>query len=456
MSATRAGPNRPGSWHRGYGPTLFVGSVLLFMLLTVLACIALYGRNVPLAEDWHLVAPLTGNEPDLFAWVWAQNNEHRVPLSRLVYLVLLEASEDFRIGMVANALILAALSVAMIWTAARLRGGRIRYTDAFFPILLLHLGNWENLLWGWQLQFVIATVVICVPLLVMVRYGARPSPPAAVAAAVSLVLLPLTGANGLVFAGVLAPWFAYTAWVDGRSGGDPSPAPRWTRVLLLGAAAGALLLCGLYFVGYQRTTWYPPSPSPMATLKTALKFAALGFGPAASHAWALSALASVAVVLAGGFLLLPCLRRAGPERQRAIGLLVFIGGYLALALLTAWGRAGSVPRFGMPARYTMLTVPLLCAVYLIAVLRDTRRASSAVQIALFGAMILLLPLNTREGLHWRNYYVGGMQALERDLADNVPYHLIAERHQPFLLHWNREFLLSRIRMLHEAGIGPFR
>src|SRR5438309_3316190 len=52
---------------------------------------------------------------------------------------------DFRIGMVANTLMLAGLCLAMILTARRIRGGQTRLADAFFPLALLHLGHWENM-----------------------------------------------------------------------------------------------------------------------------------------------------------------------------------------------------------------------------------------------------------------------------------------------------------------------
>jgi len=62
------------------------------MTSVVLGCIAIYGRNVPLAEDWIMVSPLVGQETDLLKWLWAQNNEHRLPLQKAVYLGLLKAS----------------------------------------------------------------------------------------------------------------------------------------------------------------------------------------------------------------------------------------------------------------------------------------------------------------------------------------------------------------------------
>src|SRR5262249_20683835 len=146
-------------------------------LLVVLLCIAKYGRNVPLAEDWLLVAPLTGYEPNLTAWLWAQNNEHRVPMPRLMLLALLKVTGgDFRAGMVFNALALGALAAAMIQVARCVRSGRISYTDAFFPVVLLHMGNWPNLVWSWQLGFVVATILVCALLLIITGQGPTLAP----------------------------------------------------------------------------------------------------------------------------------------------------------------------------------------------------------------------------------------------------------------------------------------
>src|SRR5690606_20336213 len=135
--------------------------------------------------DWLLVRPLTGHEPDLLEWLWAQNNEHRVPVPRLLLLALLTLSGgDFRAGMVFNILAIGAVAGAMVLAAQRLRGGRTRLTDAFFPIALLHLCHWENLLWSWQLSQVVPTLLACVLLLVFVteRDLSAPRPVALVGA----------------------------------------------------------------------------------------------------------------------------------------------------------------------------------------------------------------------------------------------------------------------------------
>src|SRR3974377_2061832 len=109
---TKGRPEPPFfAWHAQMGPDKWAltGVLALWAALVsvVLCCIAVYGRNVPLAEDWEMVQAQTGQEPNLLEWLWAQNNEQRLPLQKAVYLVLLKASGgDFRIGMIANTLML--------------------------------------------------------------------------------------------------------------------------------------------------------------------------------------------------------------------------------------------------------------------------------------------------------------------------------------------------------------
>ena len=444
-------------------------------LLVALACIARWGRNIPLAEDWTLVAPLTGHEASIPRWLWSQNNEHRVPLPRLALLGLLKATGgDFRAGMVANALILAAVAAAMARTAARLRGG-YRPADAFFPVLLLHVGNWENLVWGWQLQFTLSVALTCVLLLAAVRApvtGAATGGRWALAAAAAMVLLPLCGANGLIFALAMAPWALFVAARGWRGGGAPPPAPpngaapvgpsgaeRRGAVALGAAAVVAVLLVLVYFVGYERPSWVPPNPGRRATVETAGKFAAMAFGPAVSARWELAIAAAVLVLAPTLVLLLArapgAWRAGGAERARVVGLACFAGGTGVLTLAVGYGRAAYVPTIGMPSRYVLLAAPSLCAAYFVWERYGGRAASRVVPAALCVALVALVPANTRQGFGWRDWYVGGMRAVERDVAAGVRRRELARRHHSFLLHWNEALCASAIGWLRDAGRGPF-
>ncbi len=442
---------------------IVVWGTLAVMLAIALACIARYGRNVPLAEDWLLVPPLTGHEPNLASWLWAQNNEHRLPLPRLILLALLSLTHDFRAGMVLNALSLGALAGAMILTARYLRDGETRWSDAFFPLALLHLGDWENLVWGWQFQFVSSAVLMCALMLAVVRQRDALTMRQATAASASLVLLPLTGASGLVFALALTPWAAWVGYVELQLARKRGERPRG-GVLLLAAAVIAPLLIGVYFIGYVKPWWNPPNPGRLLTLKTTLRFLALAWGAAARNAWLPAIAAVVAILLATVVLIVRALvRLREAEQQRAFGLFSFAGGCAVLALAIGWGRAATDVVSGMPMRYVIFSVPTLCAAYFVWQLYGAERPRRMLQSALCVIMLVLLPWNTREGfglpghyeLGWRGWYVTGMDSVERDIDAGVPRLEMASRHREFLMHWDEAKLAAGMRMLHDARIGPF-
>lgn len=436
------------------GPAALVWLVWAGAIVSILVFIARDGRNVPFEEDWLMVAAQTGHQSDLPRWLWSQNSEHRLPLPRLVNLALLRTTGDLRATMVFDTLALGAVAAAMILVARSLRGGRTTLADAFFPLLLLHLGNWDNLVWAWQIQFVLPTVLACALLTVVVAHPALDRPGVTLAAALMLMSLPLSGANGLMFAPPLATWFAYTAWARRSATG---PNQRLTSGLAAVAAGVALLLCILYFVGYQASPWNPRSAGPVATLETAGKFLALGLGPAAAKSWLLFGAIALAVLLASVGALGTLPRRDEGDRLRLLGLVAFFAAVVALALAVGWGRAGRAAETGrMPSRYVLLAAPGMCAAYFALLLSGTERIRRAGPAALAILLALLFPLNTREGLKRRAWFGAGMAAFERDLASGASAADLARDHHAFMLHWDERLMVVGLRQLHDAGIEPFK
>ena len=421
-------------------------------LASILAAIVLEGRNIPFEEDWLMVAPMTGHEPDLPGWLWSQNSEHRLPLPRLVNLALLRATGDFRATMVFDTLALGAVAAAMILVARSLRHGRTSLADAFFPLLLLQLGNWDNLVWGWQIQFVLPTVLACVLLLVIVARPTLSTRGISAVAALALIGLPLSGANGLMFTPTIAAWLAYGAWTRRH---DPDT-DRWATVRIPAAAAlGALLLCAVYFIGYQSSPWNEPSPGLGATLATAGEFVALSLGPAAAKQWLLFGATGSALLLAAVWLVLSA-RGWKHERLRVVGLLAFLAAGMALALAVGWGRAGRTAVTGrMPTRYVLLAAPGLCAAYFAALLYGRHRLARLLPAAMAVIAALLFPLNTHAGLQRRAWFGAGFAAFERDMQAGASDRLLAERHHEFMLHWDQALMVTSLRQLHDAGIGRF-
>ncbi|MCO5195855.1 MAG: hypothetical protein M9930_21565 [Anaerolineae bacterium] len=437
----------PG-WH-----AWVVWGVWAIMLLTALMLFLRFGRNIPLAEDWQLVAPFTGNEPNFWQWLWSQNNEHRVPLPRLIMLALLAISHgDFRSGMLFNIATLALLAAAMMLAARRIRGYS-HIADVFFPLLILHAGNWENLFWTWQLSFVVSIELVAVYLLILVLRPAMDRPIVALAAGVILLLLPLTGATGLLFVPLLAIWNAVCGWRQWRKKGSAL-----TIGLLWGASVTAGMVTLLYFVGYVHPPWNPPNPGLLPSIVAAMQFLVLGWGPAAIPGWAVAFIVSAALVaLTFGWLLLQLRRLNEPNRHQAIGILVFLSNMALFTVAMGYGRAAHIQRDNFwPLRYVLLSALTLCAVYFCWLIFGRLRWQMWIPTVMAVIIAAALVPNHLLGLRWGDWYRDGMLAIENDIAAGTPVNIIAERHQEFLIHWwEPPQVEAKIRMLHAAGISEF-
>src|SRR5204863_7212781 len=108
--------------------------------------IAAYAPRTAYADDVSVFSPLAHREP-YWSWLWELHNEHRLPVPKAVQLALQQLSGDIRMGMYVEAEMYAAIALACILAARKLRGAS-RPWDAFFPLMWLQLGNFENLLMG--------------------------------------------------------------------------------------------------------------------------------------------------------------------------------------------------------------------------------------------------------------------------------------------------------------------
>lgn len=433
-------------------------SIWLVMLLIALIFLVRDTYNIPFSEDWWLVPPLTGHEPNLLQWLWAQNNEHRIPFPRLILLLLLKATHgDFRTGMLLNIVVLSSLAFVSILVVRYIRGGRTSYADAFFPIALLHLGNWENMYWSWQFTQILPTVLTCAILLVIVSVRHLYTWEKAIIAGTSLILLPLSGANGLIFVPGLALWLSYSGVRQWRLGEGRSE--KWIGAFLVGMAVVALALTGLYFVGYQSPPHDTPNPTFTAALWASLQFLALGFGPVARTSWILSTITIFGLLtISAGVLVFNIVRLEHRQRYRALGVLVFLGNMMLFALAIGWGRAEvlHLPVWGgiWPTRYVLLAVPALFTAYFIWELYAPAQIGKSLRWFVFGGMLLLIPLNTVHGFWWQKWYAAGAETLEQDLRKGLPLDTVANRNREFLFRW-MDSNFDRLRMLRDAHVGLF-
>jgi len=415
------------------GPSLFVAGTWLALTAAAFAYVFAFATPLFFADEWDLVGGLTYSEPYL-SWLWAQHNEHRLPLPKLVYNVLLNISGfDARAGGVATVTILSGVSLALALCARRMRGS-IEYADAFFPVLLLNWGHFEDFLMGFQVSFALSVGLVCVWMISGLgkRHWLNSC----------LLALPLCGAHGLIY---VAPLTLATLWLQRRE--DFA-----RRLVGLASAVAAACLTVLYFCGYQSPANHPPATAMMASLRIAGEVLALGWGWAGQMTWPASGALSLALIAAT--VILAGVRLGNSSLRDDVVVVTAVGaGTIALALSIGWGRSGFGPLAGFAVRYALLCVPLMAASYLAWVRLGGPVMESLVPMLLFSTVGLLLTQHARTGLAEGKAHALRQQAFAVDLRSGMAPNELVRRHPSLYPHADR--LTERLRVLRAAGVSRY-
>jgi hypothetical protein len=425
------------------------------MGIALLVFVYQYGHNVPFFDDWMIVSALTGHQPVTLQSLWAQHNDHRMPATQLLLLGLFRISGgDFRAGMYFNATALILMTALMLAAAFSLRG-RAAVTDAFIPLILLSWRHYGNVLWNWQVSF-LAPALLAVVAIYLVSVRSIPNRSRALGMAIIVCTLSLMGAVGPVFAAPICAWMLLTGLLLPRQYLDVA------RLLWLGGILG-LCLIGLYFVGYHPSFIERPADF-RGWLRSSLEVLSLGIDPLqdtgsenTADLWARQLWGSLAciILLTGVVLSVIAMLRDRKEFVRRSGMAMLIAGSLAIAAVIGWSR-----RDGYWARYAILSVPGLLAVYISTLLEPASRLGQLLRGVLLICVLVTARPSFIAGLQGAQKRHDMLTAFERDLRAGVPPMVLADRYTrpPIKLH-RREFeseLAENIRMLKSAGVGEFR
>ncbi|HEX9102228.1 MAG TPA: hypothetical protein VF997_08500 [Polyangia bacterium] len=140
------------------------GSAVVIAALVALAVVLRGAYRFPFSDDWDLVVPLLDGERALdLSWLWAQHNEHRIPIPKLV-LVATDAvvgGGDFRGGVVASWAMLCALCALALGAARRHASDAPAWAGLLLAALVLAPSN-NALRWGVESQFVTSALLMTV------------------------------------------------------------------------------------------------------------------------------------------------------------------------------------------------------------------------------------------------------------------------------------------------------
>ena len=188
------------------------------------------------------------------------------------------------------------------------------YAEAFFPLIVLGLGQWSNLIWAWQVVQIAPPAIACILLGLIVLRQDWPTARKTVPFAFGLTLLPLLSGTGLILSLPLLGWLLIWCLANWSSGKRLQYA-----IFSFSLPATALIL--LYFKGYKRPSDMPQPGARKEIFKTAVQFLTIGFGSSAKMFWPTMGVLTLGVVGLSVLVLTVVILRIPSERPRAIGLL---------------------------------------------------------------------------------------------------------------------------------------
>ena len=416
------------------------------MLAADLVLVARHGNNFPFQDDWTLVPVMTSCQDVTWPWVWYQHNEHRLPLAKLAIVGLGRMSgNNFRAVMFVNVGLLAAAAALLIWATSSANRGS-RWTDAFYPLVLLHWGHAENFLWAWQIGFTSAVLVVLGWLAFVIRARTQDARRGWVLALIA-VLLPLCGGVGMCFLPFFIVWLICRAFT-----GKTLTDRYWA---LVGAIAG-ILMAALYFMDYS-IEHSPSASTTKGIFDAAIQFFSLGLGMPTLPGWPAMGIGMLIGLALGLVLVIASLGKSLDSPVTTVGQICFLGGFLLLAGAIAWGRAGIGALAG---RYVTLAALGACWLYSVVVMKERplmRRYLAIVLVAL--AACMLGPNTTagyRHALGLREVY----SAFRRDMSAGMPPVNLADKYNTAPQAIGFSYVIRRfpgwLVMMHNSGHPQFR
>ncbi len=415
--------------------------------------VARFASRVPFHDEYANFHLLFG-KPSL-ADFWHQHNEHRIPLPRLVYVAAVRLTwYDFRAPLVVDLALLGAATAYLLASVRRERG-RFVATDAFIPLVALGLGNADNLLWGFQVQFILSTSLVLVLLGLGIRHRVASSSRRLAIIGLLASLLPLCGANGIPFGVAVGSALVLIGYRNLRAS---DPALRAAGASGLGGGLIALGLVATVFVGLNRTP-HPPGTST-AFAEGCFNLPGFGFGPAAylPHGDAYGGLTAVGVVTtlllaATGVHLLRKLR--DPDRwDQALLLAAVLVGVAGLAAGVSHGRSGYA-RGVFAGRYVTLFVPGLVAAYLAWSHLARGAGRWIVPLVLTCAGLVAVVPNAWFAAGVARFHSDRLRRMEYEMRERMPVAVAADRN-PWLFPGEPEARRVWLELLRGRGVVPFR
>lgn len=411
------------------------------------------GASLPVHDEWGLYAQYLTQDP--VEYLFSHHNEHRYPVSKLLWAIGLKATGDnFRGPMYMTVGLLTAAAVLFQWTARRVRGFA-HPVDALSAVVLLHWGHCTNFLMGYQVGFVWVVYAVAGWAWCGVNWGDGRRTGWAWGSAVYAAAVIPTGGFGVIFTPAVVGWLGFLAFTHFRE-------KRWASAVgfsLLAAAASA-------YTGWIVATTPPISPvvdpisqpDLMAVGTARYMSGALGYWEPEHDDGPVRWWVTVAVVLvyaaafrvAGGWLF------ARGSQRRVVGgvLLLLLGSAVLCGLVTTRTRGEHClgRRFATPSAVGLAVAVVAAG----GAVRTGRWGSVAAAVGVLavggGIMFLTDKHGRRHGFNIRQSHEG----ILADLKAGTPPTVLSGRHGGSFGVIVGDDLKVYAAMFKRIGFEPFR
>jgi hypothetical protein len=292
---------------------------------------------VPYWDEWGVLTPYLGSNSLLpLQWIWAQTNEHRIVFYKLLLLANLHFFKGREwpmfLAIFLSQLSLCGLLAWFLRKLGKLEGWAYRTAIGIALYCVFCPSQWENYIWGFQLSFVLVSLLFVSALLALLALGE----PAG---------LPRNKQRALLGISILA---AAAATISNANGVLAWPILiaaslmlRLRRSITAAYVVSGAVLVGLYFHGYVAPHHHA---SPVASLHQPLqiveyveKYFGSSFVPTSHLDWSLQ-LGAVGLMLVFGMSLWIVCHLDTNDRVFSIGLFSLTGYMFLTACVTALGR----------------------------------------------------------------------------------------------------------------------
>ena len=390
---------------------LFLAVLLLPALLILLAIIH-YGVNTPFWDDWEMVPLFQKVDRGTLAFsdLWAQHNEHRILFPNIVLLVsayMTHWNLHFEL-LISFAFSLVSVMLLYLMLRSRFRTfGFALIATAALSIWFYSPIQWQNWLWGWQVEWFMCVAGVVAAIYFLDRLGQSSTQKTFLLIAASCSALVATfslGSGILIWPLGLGIMFLYKR--------------RRKEMITWGLSGVASAL--LYYYHYQKPAGSPPLTTfirePVGLVKYFLTLVGGPFGGTMDLRMLMGGLLVLILVPLGYFVWIR--RKQIYLFMPWISLIVFS---LMVDLITAISRLGLGVAQSMNSRYTAVSLLLTIGFTgLILTILDNLRVAHKYKIFIWLCLAaVVLPLlwssyvNGIEGMQTRSTYLRYIAACTR-------------------------------------------